>query len=76
MEYLAQLNNNADCIEPNYRFKFVDDLTVLEKINLLLIGLTSFNFEQSVPFDIGMDNQFIPADNLESKNYLNTIKEI
>ena len=53
----------------------MDDLRVLEKINLLLIGLTSFNFKQSVPSDIGMHNQFIPADNLKSQNYLNTIKE-
>ena len=28
-EYLAQSNNSADCVDPKYRFKFVDDLTVL-----------------------------------------------
>ena len=41
-EYLAQSNNNADCVDPNYRYKFVDDLTVLEKVNLLTIRLASF----------------------------------
>ena len=30
-EYLAQSNDNSDCVNPDYRFKFVDDLTVLEK---------------------------------------------
>ena len=35
-EYLTQSNNSADCVtNPDYRYKFVDDLTVLEKINLL-----------------------------------------
>ena len=33
-EYLVQSNNSADCVDPNYRFKFVDDLTILEKVNL------------------------------------------
>lgn len=33
-EYLAQSNNSAECVESDYKFKFVDDLTVLEKINL------------------------------------------
>ena len=42
-EYLAQSNSNADCVNPDYRFKFVDDLTVLEKINLLIVGMCSFN---------------------------------
>ena len=30
-EYLAQSNHIADCVKPEYRFKFVDDLNVLEK---------------------------------------------
>ena len=29
-EYLAKSYDNATCVDPNYRFKFVDDLTVLE----------------------------------------------
>ena len=55
-EYLAQSNYSADCVEPDYRFKFVDDLTVLEKINLLIIGLASFNSRVSVPSDIPAHN--------------------
>ena len=51
-KYLAQSNNSADCVEPEYRFKFVDDLTVLEKINLLITGLASFNAKSRVPSDI------------------------
>ena len=30
LEYLSQSNNSADCVNPMDRFKFVDDLTVLE----------------------------------------------
>ena len=30
-EYLAQSNDNANCVDKDYRYKFVDDLTILEK---------------------------------------------
>ena len=41
LEYKTQSNNNANCVEKDCRFKFVDDLTTLEKINLLLVGMAS-----------------------------------
>ena len=43
LEYLSQSNNSANIVDENNRFKFVDDLTVLEIIDLLSIGLTSYN---------------------------------
>ena len=63
-EYLAQSNHNADCVKEDYRFKFVDDLSVLEKISLVISGLSSFNCKQSVPSDIPTHNQYIHASNL------------
>ena len=74
-EYLAQSNNNANCVNPDRRFKFVDDLTTLEKINLLIIGLASFNSKESVPNDMPDHNQFIPGKNLKSQEYLTKIKQ-
>jgi hypothetical protein len=38
---LSQTNDNANCVPEEDRFKFVDDLTTLEVINLLTIGLSS-----------------------------------
>ena len=52
LEYLAQSNNSADCVNELDRFKFIDDLTILEIVNLLTVGLTSFNIKQQVPTDI------------------------
>ena len=74
-EYLAQSNNSADCVEPENRYKFVDDLTILEKINLLITGLSSFNCKNSVPNDIPDHNQFIGAEHLKSQEYMNQIKD-
>lgn len=74
-EYLAQSNDSADCVDPDRRFKFVDDLTVLEKINLLIVGLSSFYSKATVPSDVPEHNQIIPAQFLKSQEYLNTIKK-
>ena len=75
LEYLSQSNNNADCVDIENRYKFIDDLTVLEIINLMTIGLTSFNIKQSVPSDIATNNVYIPPENLESQAHLNNITE-
>ena len=74
-EYLAQSNNSADCVKPENRFKFVDDLTVLEKINLLITGLSSINCKMSVPNDLPIHNQFISPEHLKSQQYITEIKE-
>ena len=74
-EYLAQSNNSADCVDPKHRFKFVDDLTILEKVNLLLVGLASHNCHSSVPSDVPVHNQIIPGEHLKSQEYLQKIKE-
>ena len=73
LEYLSQTNNSADCVNSEERFKFVDDLTVLEIVNLLTIGLCSFNVKHQVPNDINQHNQFINPEDLKSQEYLDKI---
>ena len=73
--YLTSSNENAACVPEDCNYKFVDDLTVLEKVNLLVIGLASYNAHASVPSHIPDHNQFIPAEHLESQKYLNQIQE-
>ena len=51
-EFDSQINHNADCVPAEDRYKFVDDLSVLEIINLLNIGLSSHNFRSQVSSDI------------------------
>ena len=64
LEYLSQSNNNADFVSE--RFKFIDDLTILEIVDLLSIGLSSYKVKHQVPSDIINSNQFISPDNLDS----------
>ena len=73
LEYLSQSNHSADCVDVKDRFKFVDDLSILEIVNLLTVGITSYNCKLSVPSDIPSHNQFIPPGNLESQRWLDEI---
>ena len=58
-EFDSQTNNNADCVPIQDRFKFVDDLSVLETVNLINIGIASMNTKQQVPNDLPVHGQII-----------------
>ena len=73
LEYLSQSNENAMCVDKNYRYKWVDDLTILEVVNLLSIGISSYDVKNHVPNDIAIHNQFLNPDSLQSQNHLNYI---
>ena len=75
LEYLSQSNSSSDCVGVEDRFKFIDDLTILEIVNLVTVGLTSFNLKQQIPNDIPLHNQYIPASNLKSQEWLDELNE-
>ena len=56
------------------RFKYFDDLTTLEIVYLLNIGLSSYNVRQNVPANIPSHNQIIDNSNLKSQEYLDKIQ--
>ena len=71
-EYLSQSNDSTDCVPERDRFRFVDDLSTLEVIDLLTIGLSKRNH---IPSDIPSHGQFINSENLKSQEYLQTINQ-
>ena len=75
LEYSAQSNDNANFLNNDEKYKFVDDLSILEIINLVTIGITSYNFKQHVASDIAIDHKYLPAENLKSQKYLKNINE-
>ena len=74
-EFISQTNENAQSVPTDKRFKYVDDLTTLEIINLLSVGLSSYNFKHHVPSDIPTDGYYLPNDNLKSQFYINEINK-
>ena len=74
LEYLVQSNDNADCVDWEMRFKYVDDLTVLELVMLANL-LTEYNFKQHVASDIGIDELYVPASSLKTQGNLDSIAQ-
>ena len=74
LEYGAQSNNNTQFIEEKSKFKFVDDLTTLEAINLLLVGMASHFSKHQIPSDVHKSNLIIPSENLKSQMYLDKLQ--
>ena len=74
-EYLSQNNDNAEFLDYDEKFKFIDDLSTLELINLLSIGLASYNYHSHVPSDVAVGNLFIDPNNIKSQSYLEKIEK-
>ena len=59
-------------MEPEDRFKYIDDLSVLQLV--LLTGLlTDYNFHQHVASDIGLDQEYLPAERYNLQGTLDSI---
>ena len=60
-------------VDPADRFKFVDDLTVLEIIDLLMTEISTYDLKEHVPSDIPVHNKYIKKENLTSQTTLSLI---
>ena len=74
-EYLSQSNGNTDFLTDEEKFKFIDDLSFLEIVNLVNIGISNYNFKAHVAADIGVENKYLPPENILSQKYLNNIEK-
>ena len=74
-EYLSQSNDNVDFLKTEDKFKFIDDLSVLEMINLAMCGISTYNFKNHVASDIGVHGQYLPVENINSQIYLDKINQ-
>ena len=74
LEYLSQTNNNTDFISEELKFKFIDDLSFLEILNLISQGLCSFNVKFHVASNVNSEhNQYLPPEFLKSQSNLDKI---
>ena len=75
-EYISQSNDNSNCVKSEDRFKFMDDLTILELIKLSNIEITQYNIRNHVASDINSEhNQFIHSSHLKSQENLENINK-
>ena len=72
LEYLVLSNDNADIVSPDDRYKYIDDLTLLQLVCLSGL-LTEYNFTEHVASDIGIGQSYLPADSYQTQDHLNFI---
>ena len=46
VEYTTQCNDNTDFIDSEEKWKFIDDLFLIEIINVMLFGLSTYDYYQ------------------------------
>ena len=72
IEYSVQSNDNADFLEEDEKFKYVDDLSILEFVCLSGL-LIEYDVHSHVPSDVGVDQLFLPQSSFEMNSYLENI---
>ena len=70
--YIVSSDDNASFVNKKDRFKYCDDLSILE---LLFIGklLTEHNFHEHVASDVAIGQLFLPAGATDTQENLNSI---
>ena len=71
-EYLVQSNDNADSVPEDDRFKYIDDLSLLQLICMTGL-LVDYNFWQHVASDVGIDDKFLPPETYNIQEHINQI---
>ena len=72
---MSQSNNNADHVEEEDRYKFVDDLTLVTLVNLVTTKLETYNVKEHVPSHIPTHNTIIRCENLRTQKDLERINK-
>ena len=74
---MSQTNHYTDFVDPDDKFKFIDDLSILKILNMISQGLSSFNFKSHVASDVNIEhNQMFPQSNFQSQGYLEKISDM
>ena len=74
LEYLVQSNDNADTISADDKFRYIDDLSLLQLV--LISGLlVEYDFHQHVASDIATDMKDLPADTYNIQSNINNIAQ-
>ena len=51
----------------------MDDLTTVEIVDLITVGLSSYNFRNHVASDIPVHGQYVDSKNLKTQEYITTL---
>ena len=69
---MVNSNDNAEFVEDEDKLKYVDDLSILEFVCLAGL-LCEYNFRLHVASDVGIDSYFLPPQNIQMQDHLDSI---
>ena len=72
IEYIVQSNDNADSVPQEDKFKYIDDLSLLQLVCLSGL-LVEYNFLEHVASDVGIGHQFLPPEAYPTQETLNSV---
>ena len=75
LEYISQAVGNLSPLSESETFKFIDDASFTEVLNLTLAGLSSSHSKTQVPSEMCIDKFFLPTKNTNSQNIFNKISQ-
>ena len=74
IEYLVQGNDNLDSVQPEDRFKFIDDASLFQFICLAGL-LVAYNCLEHIPSDVGVDQKYLPIESLPLPKILESVNQ-
>ena len=72
IEYIVQSNDNVDSVPQEDKFKYIDDLSLLQLVCLSGL-LVEYNFLEHVASDVGIGHQFLPPEAYPTQETLNSV---
>ena len=74
LEYIVQSNDNTDGVPSQDKFKYIDDLSLLQLVCLSGL-LIDYNFLEHVASDVGIDEQFLPPHSNRMQETLDSVSD-
>ena len=71
---MAQSNNNADVVPETDRFKYIDDLSILELVCLFGL-LKEYQFKTHIPSDIATEQLYLPPESFNTQRKIDQISD-
>ena len=72
--YLVSSDDCVDVVNQDDKYRYIDDLEILELIKLTGI-LIDYDVKSHVPTDIGLHQQFLPPHQYQTQAYLDSISD-
>ena len=72
IEYIVQSNDNTDSVPQEDKFKYIDDLSLLQLVCLAGL-LVEYNFLEHVASDVGIGELFLPPEAYSTQETLNSV---